>query len=199
MSRLVGDATASVEVLVGITRELDAIRDARESLRELQEALLERLPVDDPMIIRTGPYHTVCSQLCVHETWEPGDEGYGWRGVDRESGRETFCVDKCLGEPLPVHSRGSYVWLGIGTFRFIASVSDGEKWGSSYRLFVKTGEVVVSEEAHRRMTTNLRSRARREHFRVQVRDREVTLISPMNDVVHVGDAMTAHCWLLGVD
>jgi hypothetical protein len=36
-------------------------------------------------------------------------------------------------------------------------------------------------------------------MRVSVRDREVTLISPMNDAVHEGDVNSAYLWLSGIN
>jgi hypothetical protein len=58
----------------------------------------------------------------------------------------------------------------------------------------------VDEEAKvKRAIGRLRNRARTEHMRVQVRDRAITLISPMNDVVHEGDVNSAMLWLCGID
>lgn len=76
-----------------------------------------------------------------------------------------------------------------------------------YEVLVIDGKTVLvaevqerdQEHGHKRAVGRLRRLARAEHMRVQVRDRAVTLISPMNDIVHEGDVNTAYLWLSGVD
>lgn len=55
------------------------------------------------------------------------------------------------------------------------------------------------EPGHRRAVGRLRRLAKSEYMRVRVRDREITLLSPMNDIVHVGDVNTAYAWLCGIE
>jgi hypothetical protein len=52
---------------------------------------------------------------------------------------------------------------------------------------------------HHRAVARLRTAARRENFRVQLREREVTLVNPTNHAAHIGSVTTAFGWLLGLE
>jgi hypothetical protein len=67
-----------------------------------------------------------------------------------------------------------------------------------YEVLVVEDDLALEAKV-KRAIGRLRNRARTEHMRVQVRDRAITLISPMNDVVHEGDVNSAMLWLCGID
>lgn len=70
---------------------------------------------------------------------------------------------------------------------------------SDYALLAKTFDDENEPAGHARAVGRLRRLAKQEHMRVRVRDRDVTVLSPMNDVVHEGDVVTAYLWLAGID
>lgn len=98
-------------------------------------------------------------------------------------------------------------------------LADDDRWGvyeygcqahlcrGVYEVLVVDGAAALvakaqgmdEEPGHKKAVGRLRRLARSENMRVSVRDRAVTLISPMNDVVHEGDVNSAALWLLGVD
>lgn len=86
----------------------------------------------------------------------------------------------------------SRVWIHKGTF--VCTLSD-----DGLMVVAKVRELEPSREQFGRAVARLRAQARSEHMRVSVRDRDVSLISPMNDLVHSGTVTTAALWLCGID
>ena len=67
-------------------------------------------------------------------------------------------------------------------------------------IFVRVTEPMAWDEvSHRKAASNLRARAARQGMRVRVRDREITLIDPMNTEILTGDVVEVSAWLLGID
>lgn len=56
-----------------------------------------------------------------------------------------------------------------------------------------------TEAQFSRAVARVRRLAKSELMRVRVQDRAVTLVSPMGDVVHEGDVVSAFCWISGID
>lgn len=81
-------------------------------------------------------------------------------------------------------------------------------WHGTYDLLHRDGEtgIVVSAEgvddheaAHRRDIRHVRAVARREDLRINVRDRDVTLLGRAGIVLHTGTTLTTLAFIAGVD
>lgn len=99
--------------------------------------------------------------------------------------------------------RGAYVSRGQvsihhGPYEIIAIGAPAGTWEPQPLLIAKH-EDVHDAYGHRRAIARLRTLARGEQMRVQTRDREVSLVNPMNTVVHVGDVTSATLWLMAME
>ena len=64
-------------------------------------------------------------------------------------------------------------------------------------LVAQTESPSSTEKSHRLAVSRLRNLARRHGLTVSVRDREIRIITPFNDSVHIGDLVSAFKWLTG--
>ena len=55
------------------------------------------------------------------------------------------------------------------------------------------------DEGHAAAVAQLRRMARHDELRIQVRDRDVRVVSPMNEVVHDGTVVSSMAWLMNID
>lgn len=128
-----------------------------------------------------------------------GDIGILWEHFRHNTRSLSFYVQRpyTSDDRRGVYARSSGdIALNRGLYEVVAIGAVDDDYEPT--LIAKTTDV-LEEAGHGRALTRLRNLARRDHMRVQVRDRQVTLLSPMNDVVHVGDVTSATLWLLGVD
>lgn len=113
-----------------------------------------------------------------------------------------------LGSGRTFHRTGLYRPLATRKYGIEADRHDA-------RLFVRHGlhDVVLahglhaiavpvegdSESAHCRSVSRLRTLARREELRVQVRDHEVVLLDPLGNDLHRGDVLSGFAFIVGID
>ena len=78
----------------------------------------------------------------------------------------------------------------------------------TYRILLADDDVILAaripgadddERGHRQSVARLRTVARRDDMRVRVRDLDISLIDPMDTIVHTGTVLTAFAFLLGVE
>ncbi|WEG10428.1 hypothetical protein PU630_07765 [Microbacterium horticulturae] len=90
-------------------------------------------------------------------------------------------------------SGDDYLTIYRGNFAVEACSADGVV------VYSREPDDAEEEVAHRKSLSRLRTYARSQGMRVQVRDRDVALVAPTNDVVHQGDVLSGFMWLLGID
>ena len=66
-------------------------------------------------------------------------------------------------------------------------------------LIARIPDADDDERGHRLAVSRLRTLARKDDMRVQVSDRDITLVDPMETVVHEGTVVTAFAFLLGIE
>ena len=86
-----------------------------------------------------------------------------------------------------------YLWIHRGTYVCVLADDESAIIISAAKTRPASGDQVA------RAASRIRNLARREHMRASIQDTRVTLTSPMNEVVHEGDIISAFLWLCGLD
>ncbi|WP_137771907.1 MULTISPECIES: hypothetical protein [unclassified Microbacterium] len=86
-----------------------------------------------------------------------------------------------------------YLWIHRGTYVCVLADDESAIIISAAKTRPASGDQVA------RAASRIRNLARREHMRASIHDTRVTLTSPMNEVVHEGDIISAFLWLCGLD
>lgn len=181
--------------LDALRAEIDELVERRKNLVTTTTAELAAAGIET-VVIRT---HKSTWQQFEH--WQVGEQASIYTCIDAEGAREVShhaSRKPWKKENPPLVSSPNNGWMFVQRGRFeVVLVDEPPTEGPVDSVWAKIED--PSEDAHRRAISNLRGRARREGYRVQARDRAVSLIDPMNTVVHEGDVITASMWLVGID
>ena len=197
MSKTIAPTHDTVE---NATTRLDRIRADIDALVEARNTLM--LTACAELVAAGVDAHIVTSQAHVNYKNVPHTVGtVGWfstdyiHGAHQDMRRDEFHIPKQGGEgwePGPrVFNSTDRLFVARGTYEVLL-VDDDNKV-----LIAPSPNSHDLERAHGHAVSRLRNHAKNELMRVKVRDREITLINPMNTIVHVGDVETAFMWLMG--
>jgi len=174
------------EVAASLATKLNTIRAEVEELLQRRESLM--LTTQAELIAAGIPSYVIRKS----KSYDVGSLGYLVEGFNigyihsNEPSMSTLHHPRNIG---PYLNRG-HLYTVHGIFEVL--LIDGDKM-----LVAQTPDQGDTEAPHRKTLSRLRNLARTHDFRVSVRDREVTLIDPMNTHVHTGDALSAFKWIHG--
>lgn len=147
----------------------------------------------------------VCDYHTQHEQFEIGTQRHGylrhgsWDWDVRPPRRQEYrSLDLYNNQPPRAFAiRYGAIIVHTGIYELVASQPIGR---STEHVFVRVAEPFdLTELEHQRATQNVRARAKRQGMRIRVRDRDITLIDPMNTEVLTGGVVEVSAWLLGLD
>jgi len=185
---IVDQTTAAGERLAAIRAEIEMLTSRRDSLMLTTQAELAASGIASFLIARSrravlpevGQFGVVVETFFEFESRIERD-------VDFYPGTSTSSSDRRDAGP---HMTSSGFLIDHGGFEVMLR-------DDRCLLVAQVDEARNTEAAHARAVSRLRNLAQPQSMRVRVRDREVSLITPMNDTVHLGDVISAFKWLTG--
>ncbi|MDQ1130237.1 hypothetical protein [Microbacterium sp. SORGH_AS_0888] len=179
--------------IASVEEQIEALRRLREEIDELstRQRLLATATISqlddvgiDAHIVEPDGQVRVGDRTVLWRTWTRSASG-----VVRQDLRAGYAADDRRG-PMVGYWAGS-VTGALGLYEYLV-VDD------NFCIVARVLDDPFEESGHRQAVARVRRQAAHEGFRCRLRDREVTLIDPMGNVVHAGDVWSATLWIEGI-